>query len=366
MIHSIIKEKYTVMIVDDALSNISLFSELLKDDYNIRIALNGEKAIRLIEAEQPDIILLDVMMPVMDGYETCRILKADEKLKDIPIIFLTAKSEVEDENIGLSLGAVDYITKPVNPQIFLSRIRAQLSTKLANDFLKNKNQYLEDEVALRTKEITTLQEVTIMAMSSLAEIRDNETGNHLQRTKLYARELCKCLAKKPEYENIFDAKTILKISNAVPLHDIGKIGIPDVILLKPSKLTTEEFEIMKTHTTLGKEAIEKAEKLTDCPDLFLTIPKEIAYSHHEKWDGSGYPQGLAGEDIPISARIVALVDVYDALRSKRVYKPAYPHQQVVEMIKNESNKHFSESIVAAFLEINEKFNEIAIKYMDEE
>lgn len=358
------EEKYKVMIVDDTPDNIALFSELLKGEYQVRIALNGEKAIKLIKEDAPDIILMDVMMPVMDGYQTCRILKSEEKLKDIPVIFLTAKSEAEDENIGLSLGAVDYITKPVNPQIFLSRIRAQLSTKLANDFLKNKNRYLEEEVTQRTKEVTTLQEITIMAMSALAEIRDNETGHHLQRTKLYARELSEALSRKEKYKELLDKRTIQKIVNAVPLHDIGKVGVPDSILLKPGKLTLEEFEIMKTHTTLGKEAIEKAEKMMDCPDDFLRIPKEIVYCHHEKWNGSGYPRGLAGEEIPLSARIVALVDVYDALRSKRIYKPAYSHEEVQKIIKEERGRHFSEDFVDVFLELEEAFLRISDQYKD--
>ena len=356
--------KFTVMVVDDVPDNITLFTELLKDQYRVRIALNGERALRLIQEEQPDIILLDVMMPVMDGYETCRRLKEDERLRDIPVIFLTAKNEPRDENIGLNLGAVDYITKPVNPQIFLSRIKAHLSAKIANDILKDRNQYLEEEVAKRTREVVALQEITIMAMSSLAEIRDNETGNHLQRTKLFAKELCRCLAKESSYSMQLDKKTIQNLVNAVPLHDIGKVGIPDAILLKPGKLTYEEFEIMKTHTTLGKEAIEKAEKMVNCPDDFLRIPKEIAYCHHEKWNGTGYPNGLMGEEIPLSARIVSLVDVYDALTSKRVYKAAFPHEQAVEMIVQEGGKHFDQELVKAFLKITEVFREISEKYRD--
>ncbi len=356
--------KFTVMVVDDVPDNITLFSELLKEEYNVRIALNGQRALRLIQEEQPDIILLDVMMPVMDGYETCRRLKADESLRDIPVIFLTAKNEPRDENMGLNLGAVDYITKPVNPQIFLSRIKAHLSTKLASDILKDRNQYLEDEVAKRTKDISALQEITIMAMSSLAEIRDNETGNHLQRTKLFARELCHCLARDSKYADQLDEKTMQNLVNAVPLHDIGKVGIPDAILLKPGKLTFEEFEIMKTHTTLGKEAIEKAERMVNCPDDFLRIPKEITYSHHEKWNGSGYPNGLSGEEIPLSARIVALVDVYDALTSKRVYKPAFPHEQAIEMIVGDAGKHFDEELVKAFLKLTEVFRGISEQYRD--
>ncbi len=358
------EERYKVLIVDDSPDNIALFSELLKETYHVRIALNGEKALKLIKEEPPDIILLDVMMPVMNGYETCRILKSNDDLKEIPVIFLTAKSEAQDEIIGLELGAVDYITKPVNPQIFLSRIRAQLSAKLFNDLLKYKNHYLEEEVARRTKEVTMFQEITILAMSALAEIRDNETGNHIQRTKLYAQELCKHMSTKPEYKEFLDRRTIAKLVNAVPLHDIGKVGIPDSILLKPGKLTREEFEIMKTHTSLGKEAIEKAEKMIDCPDDFLKIPKEIVYCHHEKWDGSGYPCGLAGEQIPLPARIVALVDVYDALRSSRVYKPSYTHKEAVKIISDEGNTHFDRGIVNAFMEIAESFNRISLKYLD--
>lgn len=359
------KEKLSkVLIVDDSPYNITLFSELLKDKYNVRIALNGEKALKLIKDNPPDLILLDVMMPVMDGYETCRALKNDSMLKDIPVIFLTAKSEPKDESIGLELGAVDYITKPINPQIFLSRISAHLTNKLANDFLKNKNHYLEEEVERRTREVTMLQEITIMAMSALAEIRDSETGNHIQRTKLYAQELCECLSGKLKYKDMLDRESIQKIVSSVPLHDIGKVGIPDSILLKPGKLTPEEFEIMKTHTTLGKEAIEKSEKMLDCPRDFFKFPKEIVYCHHEKWNGSGYPMGISGEDIPLSARIVALVDVYDAVRSKRVYKAAYSHEETVGIIRSEANKHFDIEIVDAFLEIEEKFDMISRKYSD--
>ncbi|MFA9378755.1 MAG: two-component system response regulator [Lachnotalea sp.] len=368
MIYNNLKEEIEqpkVLIVDDSPDNIALFSELLRDKYHVRIALNGKKAIKLINDDPPDIILLDVMMPVMDGYETCRILKNDKKLKDIPVIFLTAKSEAQDESIGLELGAVDYITKPVNPLIFLSRIQAQLSAKTSSDILKDKNYYLEKEVERRTKEVTMLQEVTIMAMSSLAEIRDNDTGNHIQRTKLYAQELCEYLAKKEKYKNIFDHNTIKNLINAVPLHDIGKVGIPDSILLKPGKLTPEEFEIMKTHTTIGKEAIEKSEKMMDCPEDFLRFPKEIAYCHHEKWDGSGYPRGLIGEAIPLSARIVALVDVYDALRSKRVYKPKFSHLEAKQIIIADRGKQFDADIVDAFLEIEQLFINISVKYMDE-
>jgi putative two-component system response regulator len=357
--------QYKVLIVDDAPENITLFSELLRDKYHVRIALNGEKALKLIENDPPDIILLDVMMPVLDGYETCKILKSNNKYKDIPIIFLTAKNDAQDESIGLGLGAVDYITKPINPQIFMSRIKAHLSAKQNNDYLRGKNNFLEAEVERRTNEVTMFQEITIMAMSALAEIRDNETGKHIQRTKLYAQKFCEHLVIYPKYKEQLSNRTIKNLVNAVPLHDIGKIGIPDSILLKPGKLTVEEFEIMKKHTTLGKEAIERAETMVDCPDEFLRIPKEIVHYHHEKWDGSGYPCGLKGEEIPLSARIVAMVDVYDALRSKRVYKPAYSHLEAKEIMLAYADKHFEKEFVEAFFEIEVILIEIAAKFVDD-
>lgn len=357
-------DKYKVMIVDDAPDNIMLFSELLKEHYHVRVALNGEKALRLIKKDPPDIILLDVMMPVLDGYETCRILKQDETLRDIPVIFLTAKNDSEDENTGLNLGAVDYITKPVNPKIFLSRIKAQLSAKIANDLLKDRNHYLEEEVAIRTKEVTLLQELSVMAMSSLAEIRDNETGYHLQRTKLYAKLLCEQLIRDGKYSDEINQDTINTLVNAVPLHDIGKVGIPDSILLKPGKLTTEEFEFMKHHANLGKESIEKAERMMDCPSEYMKFPKEIAYCHHEKWDGKGYPRGISGNEIPVAARIVALVDVYDALRSRRVYKPAFSQEETLRIILEEKDKHFDGTIIDAFLELKDEFFKISTRYAD--
>lgn len=353
-----------VLVVDDTPDNITLLSGLLKDNYKVKVALNGEKAIDMISKSPPDIILLDVMMPVMNGYETCQILKENEAWKDIPIIFLTSKNEVEDESKGFELGAADYITKPVNPVILLSRIKTHLSLKQASDFLKSKNHYLKTEVSRRTKEIALIQEVSIMAMAALAETRDNETGYHIQRTKMFVKELCDQLRKKEKYADILKQEVIDLIVASAPLHDIGKVGIPDSILLKPGKLTEEEFEVMKTHTTLGRDAIQRAEQLMNRAETFLRYPKEIAYSHHEKWNGRGYPQGLSGESIPISARIIALADVYDALVSKRVYKMPYPHADAVEIIQKESGEHFDPDIVTAFVELNETFYDIAEMYKD--
>jgi putative two-component system response regulator len=271
---------------------------------------------------------------------------------------------VEDESKGFEFGAADYITKPVNPAILLSRIKTHLSLKQASDFLKSKNHYLEAEVSRRTKEIALIQEVSIMAMAALAETRDSETGYHIQRTKLYVKELCNQLRNDSKYAELLSQQTVDLLVASTPLHDIGKVGIPDSILLKPGKLTPEEFEIMKTHTTLGRDAILKAELLMNRMETFLQYPKEIAYSHHEKWNGSGYPQGLSGENIPLSARIIALADVYDALISKRVYKMPYTHMESVEIIKKGSGEHFDPEIVKAFLKVHETFNEIAEMYKD--
>lgn len=358
-------EKAVVLIVDDAIDNITLISGLLSDQYKVKIALNGEKAISIAKKSPPDIILLDVVMPVMDGYEACRIIKSYEQLKDIPVIFLTAESEIEDESRSFALGAADFITKPVNPVTLLSRVKTHLSLKKASDFLKSKNQYLEFEVSRRTKETSLIQEVSIMAMVTLAETRDSETGAHIQRTKLYVRQLCEQLAKNPKNHRTLTRGNIDLIVVSAPLHDIGKVGIPDSILLKPAKLTPDEFAIMKTHTTLGRDSIAKAEQLMGGGVTFLRYPKEIVYSHHEKWDGTGYPLGLAGADIPFPARIVALADVYDALTSQRVYKLPVSHEEAVKIIKDEAGKHFDPEIVEAFEAVHESFHEICERYGDE-
>lgn len=357
-------KKQTVLVVDDTPDNITLISGLLKDIYQVRVALNGAKAIEMIRKNPPDIILLDVVMPVMDGYETCQLLKGDQKHQDIPIIFLTAKNDVDAESRGFELGAADYITKPVNPTILLSRIKTHLDLKKASDFLKSQNHFLETEVSRRTKEIALIQEVSIMAMAALAETRDSETGLHLQRTKLYVGELCEALATREGYQQQLTREIIDVIVASAPLHDIGKVGIPDAVLLKPGKLTDAEYEIMKTHATLGKEAIIKAEMIMDRQETFLKYPKEIVSAHHEKWDGSGYPLGLTGERIPLAARIVALADVYDALTSERVYKNAATHEEAVAIISEEAGHHFDPVVVDAFRQVNESFKAIARKYRE--
>jgi putative two-component system response regulator len=359
-------EKHSVLIVDDTAENLTLMNGLLKDLYRTRIANNGERALKIAAESPPDLVLLDIMMPGMDGYEVCRRLKSDARTKNIPVIFLTAKVEVEDEQKGFDAGAVDYITKPISPPIVLARVATQLTLKAAADFLRDKNKYLETEVAKRTKEVQVVQDVTIMAMASLAETRDNETGNHIRRTQNYVRALAKKLQSNPRFAAQLDDATVEMLYKSAPLHDIGKVGIPDAILLKPGKLTPEEFEVMKTHTTLGRDAILAAEKLIDAPSSFLKLAREIAHYHQEKWDGSGYPEKLAGESIPLSARLMAVADVYDALISRRVYKPPFPHDKAVAIIREGRDKHFDPHVVDAFLQIEQECHQIAERFADSE
>jgi len=355
----------TILVVDDTPDNLALMSGLLKDTYRVKLANQGEKALEIAASDPaPDLILLDIMMPGIDGYEVCARLKSNPVTQDIPVIFLTAKSEIEDEKKGLDLGAVDYITKPVSPPILMARVKAQLELKAAADFLRDKNNYLEQEVARRTREVTAIQDVTIMVMASLAETRDTETGNHIRRTQHYVRELANRLQDHPRFADFLTERNIEMLFKSAPLHDIGKVGIPDRILLKPGKLTPDEFEIMKTHTTLGRDAIDHAEGMLGMSVDFLNMAKEIALSHQEKWDGSGYPQGLSGDDIPVSARLMAVADVYDALISRRVYKDPMPHEQAVDIIRQGRAQHFDPDVTDVFLQASEAFREIAERYAD--
>jgi putative two-component system response regulator len=360
-------DRRTVMIVDDTPENITLMNGLLRERYRTRIATGGERALKTAVVEPlPDLILLDIMMPDMDGYEVCKRLKADPRTRDIPVIFLTAKAEIEDEQRGFDAGAVDYITKPISPPIVLSRVATQLTLKAAADFLRDQNAYLEKEVEKRTHEVQIIQDVTIMAMASLAETRDNETGNHIRRTQNYVRALALQLHSHPRFAEQLSDDMIEMLYKSAPLHDIGKVGIPDAILLKPGKLTPEEFEIMKTHTTLGRDAIVAAENLIDAPSTFLRLAREIAHYHQEKWDGSGYPEKLAGEAIPLAARLMAVADVYDALISRRVYKPPFSREKSAGIIREGRGTHFDPDMVDAFLAIEAEFHAIAERYADSE
>jgi putative two-component system response regulator len=357
----------TVLVVDDTPDNLTLMSSLLRDDYKVKVANSGERALRIARSESPpDLVLLDIMMPEMDGYQVIEQLKGDPATRDIPVIFLTAKATVDDEKKGLELGAVDYITKPISPPIVLARVKTHLSLKASADFLRDRAAFLEEEVARRTREVRAIQDVTILAMASLAETRDNDTGNHIRRTQHYVKALAEQLKTHPRFAAFLTEANIALLFKSAPLHDIGKVGIPDRILLKPGHFDAQEFEIMKTHAALGCEAIAHAEKALGTPVEFLRMAKEIAYSHQEKWDGSGYPEGRAGDAIPIPARLMALADVYDALISRRVYKEALSHAEATRIITEGRGKHFDPNVVDAFLVIQDEFQRIAARFADAE
>lgn len=356
----------TLLIIDDSPEILGLTNDLLKQDYRIRAANCGERGLQLARAEpRPDLILLDVLMPDLDGHEVCRRLKANPLTRDIPVIFLTAMNNDADEQKGFALGAVDYITKPLSGPILLARVSNHLNLKHASDFIKGKNQFLVGEVSKRARELEFIQDVTILALASLAETRDNETGNHIRRTQHYIRVLAERLQRHPQFALVLTRINIELIFKSAPLHDIGKVGIPDQILLKPGRLDAAEFEIMKTHTTLGMAAIEHAEQQLGRSAPFLAFAKQIALSHQEKWDGSGYPQGLSGTQIPVAARLMAVADVYDALISERVYKSAMSHEDACNTIIAGRSTHFDPDVVDAFVSAADEFASIAATYRDE-
>jgi len=358
----------TVLVVDDTEANVDILVDALGDLYDVSVAMDGESALEAVAEEPPDIVLLDIMMPGMDGYEVCRRLKADAATRKIPVIFLTAMTEIENKTKGFQLGAVDYITKPFEVLEVQARLKTHLSLVLASRELEQQNEILEEKVLERTMELAQTQDVTIHSLATLAETRDNETGGHILRTQGYVKALAKQLAKGSAYAAQLDARTIQLFHKSAPLHDIGKVGVPDAILLKPGKLTDEEFDIMKTHAFLGFDALVKAEEAfnMDNKPNFLEHAKDIAHAHHEKWNGKGYPRGLAGEDIPLSGRIMAIADVYDALISKRVYKPAFPHEKAAAIINEDAGTHFDPVAVEAFNACEAEFVRIAQEFADQE
>ncbi len=348
-------KKQTILVVDDTPANLELLSLILEGDYRIKTATSGEQAIDIASdpADLPDLILLDVMMPGINGYEICRQLKTSSLTYKIPVIFVSALNEPNEERRGFEVGAVDFISKPVVAPV----VRARVKTHLA---LYDQNRSLEEKVAERTRELILTQNATLTGLATLAEFRNQETGTHIMATQQYVRILAQYIAIHPSLSGTLTPETIDLLYKSAPLHDIGKIAVPDAILLKPGKLTETEYEEMKKHTIYGRDAIARAEiMLGSTRSSFLSLAKEIAYTHHEWWDGSGYPQGLQGENIPISGRLMALADAYDALISQRVYKEAFPHDKAAEIIISEREKHFDPLIVDAFIDIADIFQNIA-------
>jgi len=366
-----LNEQSIVLIVDDEETNRNILHDRIISLGHIPLeADNGKSAISIIKQQQPDLILLDLMMPVMDGYETLHYLKSDEIYKHIPVVIVSAKDDQDSIVKGLELGADDYISKPYKPAILKARISASLDRKHLHDRekiyvekIKRMNTNLQKYVDKQTKEITKGHEAMTFAICKMVESRDHETGQHLERMREYAKALAQQLQKLPKHTNRIDDTFINILYKASPLHDIGKIGVPDYILRKPDKLTPEEFEIMKTHTTIGEEALCKIHKENPSNPV-LYMASQIAGKHQEKWDGTGYPKALKGEKIPLAARIIALADVYDALTSIRPYKEAFTHARAKEIILEQDGKHFDPDMVKAFLEIESTFISIHKAFSD--
>ncbi len=355
-----------LLIVDDVPANLSILGDLLHDaGYQVKAATSGRAALRYATQEpRPALIVLDVMMPEMDGYQVLSALRQNPQTRDIPVIFLTALDNARDEERGFQHGAADYITKPIKPDVVLARVRSQLLARLAGNWLRDQNAALEAEVARRMEENELIQAVSIRALAHLAETRDPETGNHILRTQGYVRLLATRLQTHARFAATLDDAYIKMLAASAPLHDIGKVGIPDSILQKPGKLTAEEWEIMKTHSKLGSDAIEQAERDMDRPVEFLALAKEVAHWHHERWDGRGYPDGLKEDAIPLSARLMTMADVFDALISKRCYKDAMPLAEVAEIISSERDRQFDPDITDAFLAGFDEFAAIAAQHSD--
>lgn len=356
-------KKPEILIVDDEPINLAALSNLLKDLYSIRISKSGESALLTLgQSIKPALILLDIMMPGLNGFETLAQIKANPETRDIPVIFISALDSDLDEGHGFLLGAVDYITKPFRPEIVKARVNTHFELKMARDHLKNQNAWLEAEVDRRVKENQLISEVFLMTLTQLAETRDENTGNHIVRTRNYIEILARNLQKRHLYPAELTDHKIDVMLKASPLHDIGKIGIPDAILLKPGLLTAEEFEVIKKHCQIGASTLRNAigKAMAAMPDLsenvtatsleVLETAEMIAKFHHEKWNGTGYPTGISGKWIPLPARLMALADVFDALTTSRPYKKSWPFQTAVEQIQTQSGQHFDPEIVEAFLQ----------------
>jgi len=363
-----------ILIIDDEPINRLILEETLAPHYSVHALSDGSEAQAYLSGGgTADLVLSDVMMPRMDGFSFCRWLKSDERFGDIPLLFLTSLDSDADEEKGFLLGAEDFIHKPISSVIVLARVHTHLELSRSRMQLHARNADLELLVIERTREILdqkqqviSAQGAVITAFCTLAEARDNETGNHILRTQRYVEALARHLMHHPRFEPELDKETVQHLFKSAPLHDIGKVAIPDAILLKPGALAPEEWQIMRRHAEYGHAAILQAGRDLGDTAAFLCYASEIAWCHHEMWDGCGYPRGLTGETIPLSARLMAVADVYDALITKRVYKPAYPHEQAARIIHEGSGRHFDPDVAAAFGEIEEEFRDIAASYRDEE
>lgn len=352
-----------VLVIDDTPANLTLLTRMLGEKgYRVRPVPSGDLGLKAAWSDPPDIVLLDISMPEMDGFEVCRRMKEDARLREIPVIFISAQAEIEGKAKAFQRGGVDYVTKPFQIEEVEARVETHLKLRRAQAEVERYNRYLEQLVEEKVKEISESQLATIFAMVKLAESRDDETGTHIWRVREYCLALAGALRGAPSsVQELLTDAYVRDLYNAAPLHDIGKVGISDAILLKPEKHTPEEFQVMKTHTTIGAHTLRGVgEKYPR--NSFVNVGAEIAFCHHERWDGSGYPQGLAGEAIPLAGRIMAIADVYDALRTTRRYKPAFDHAASVRILAQGDGRtmpaHFDPRVLAAFVEVTADFEKV--------
>ena len=355
-------KKAIVLIVDEAADNLILMNGMLQDQYEAKLANTGRAALNIMQqVPRPHLVVLDDALPDIDGYSVCQQLKSSPDTADIPVIFAQAE---RDEARAILEGGADAIAKPVEAEVLRARVDTHLQLRHSRELLKQQRNLLEHVVEEVTLELSQMLDAMIWAMASLAETREYETANHLRRVQHYVVALARQLQTHKRFDEELSDANIKALYKAAPLHDIGKVAIPDAILLKPDRLTDEEFAVMKLHTAHGRDAIVNLENQLGYTNTFLRYAREITYSHQEKYDGSGYPQGLAGEAIPMSARLMAVADVYDALISKRVYKPAFTHETAMEMIRQGSGEHFDPDVVDAMLTVEEEFMSIAERFSD--
>ncbi|MCL2093416.1 MAG: response regulator [Treponema sp.] len=346
------EQQACIFLVDDNPIYLNSGKSLLENNYTVVTIPSGEKLIQVLEKTKPQLILLDIEMPGMSGYQTIKIIKAREDTKDIPVIFLTGKSDSENELLGLSLGAIDYISKPFSPALLLKRIELHLLVQSQHTELKQFNDKLSEMVVERTNDIGQLQSAIILWAAEMVEFRDEETGQHVERVQQYLKLLLGAIQQKEVFADELVHWDIQAFYMSAALHDVGKIKIRDDILLKKDRLSQEEFNIMKSHTLYGKLFIESLqEKVPN--ETFLDYAKTLAYLHHERWDGSGYPEGLEGPGIPLQARMMTLADVYDALVSERPYKKAFSHEEAMDIISQGRGTQFDPVLTDLFLGISE-------------
>lgn len=366
----LVADKANVVIVDDQLEDLQFLIEMLSADYLVHPFNNARGMLAYLDAERPaDLILLDIVMPGIDGLNACRMLRARSELDDVPIVFLTSLDSNADEEAGLDAGAVDYITKPFSAAVVKARVRHHVRLSRAIRIIQDMNTWLDHRVSERTAELAQknlelkrTQDATVQAFSVLLETRDTDTGRHIHRTQHYVRELALAASRRDDFAETLGGGEIETLFSSAALHDIGKVAIPDSILLKPGRLSAEEFEIMKTHTTQGGNAIANAEAILGTRDSFLTHARQIAFSHHERWNGKGYPLGLVSEQIPLSARLMAIADVYDAIISPRSYKSGMSHERAVTILREGRGSDFDPRLIDIFLDIHPRFEEIARQF----